>query len=119
MNIYHNGYVTKKDSKYVNVHSVNPLYFIVEKVDCFIKEKDGNKYLNFASTDNNKEVLKKYTELWDGIKNLIERIDNSDDNLPLNRPLKLHNLAIIVRSVFQENNKYYPQIYLGKCLYEL
>ena len=52
------------------------MYFIVDKVDGFIKEKEGNKYLNFASADNNKEVFKKYTELWNGIKNLIEKIDN-------------------------------------------
>ena len=32
------------------------------------------KYLIFASTDKNKEVLKKYTELWDGIKDLIEKV---------------------------------------------
>ena len=44
---------------------------------------------------------------------------SSDDSLPLNKPVKYHDLTIIVRSVFQENNKYYPQIYLDKCLYEL
>ena len=44
---------------------------------------------------------------------------NSDDNLPLNKTLRLHNLTIIVRSVFLEDNKYYPQVFLDKCLYEL
>ena len=43
---------------------------------------------------------------------------NSDDNLPWNKTLKLYNLTIIVRSVFQEDNKYYPQVFLGECLYE-
>ena len=43
----------------------------------------------------------------------------SGDNLFLNKMLKLHNLTIIVRSVFEEDNKYYPQIVLDKCLYEL
>ena len=43
----------------------------------------------------------------------------SGDNLLLNKMLKLHNLTIIVRSVFEEDNKYYPQIVLDKCLYEL
>ena len=43
----------------------------------------------------------------------------SDDNLPLNRILKLHILTAVVRSVFQENSKYYPQIFLDECLYEL
>ena len=44
---------------------------------------------------------------------------NTDDNLPLNKPLKLHMLTVIVRSVFEEDGKLYPQIYLDKCLYEL
>ena len=91
------------------------------------------KYI-FASTDKNTEVLKKYTELWDGIKNQIEKLNdkpgengknfmkikfNSDDNLPLNKILILHNLTIAVRSVFQEDNKYYPQVFLDECFYEL
>ena len=44
---------------------------------------------------------------------------NSDVNLPLNKRLKLYNMTIFVRSAFKENNKCYPQIFLGKCLYEL
>ena len=44
---------------------------------------------------------------------------NSDDDLPLNKQLKLINLTIIVRTVFEEDGKYYPQILLGKCLHEL
>ena len=44
---------------------------------------------------------------------------NSDDNLPSNKILKLYNMTIVVRSVFQENKKYYQQIFLDQCLYEL
>ena len=40
-------------------------------------EKNGSKYLVFDSGDENEEVLKKYTELWDGIKNEIETINDS------------------------------------------
>ena len=36
-----------------------------------LKKKNGHKYLTFASTDKNKEVLEKYGELWNGIKKLI------------------------------------------------
>ena len=108
--------------------------FIINKVDGYIEDKNGNKYLIFAFTDINKEVLRKYTELWDGIKNLIEKINNkpveygkdfmknefnSNDNLPLNRILRLYKLTTIVRSVFQEDNIYYPQIFLDECLSEL
>ena len=44
---------------------------------------------------------------------------NTDDNIPLNKFLKLHNLTIVVRSVFQEDKKYYPQFFLDECLYEI
>ena len=43
----------------------------------------------------------------------------SDDRWSLNKILKLHMLTVIVRSVFQEDNKYCPQVFLDECLYEL
>ena len=75
--------------------------------------------------------MTKYTELWNKIKNLIEKINdkpgehekdfmkikfNSNDDLTLGKILKLHSLTIVVRSVFQEDNKYYPQFFLDECL---
>ena len=44
---------------------------------------------------------------------------DTDDNLPLSKTLKLHNMTIIIRLVFEKNGKFYPQIYLDECLYEL
>ena len=44
---------------------------------------------------------------------------NLDNNLPLYKRLKLHMLAAIVRSVFEEDGKYYPQVFLDECLYEV
>ena len=44
---------------------------------------------------------------------------NSDDDLPFNKQLRFFNLTIIVRTVFEEDGKYYPQIFLDECLYEL
>ena len=44
---------------------------------------------------------------------------NPDDNLPLNEILELRMLTVIIRSVFQEDCKYYPQVSLGECLHEL
>ena len=68
INIYYIGYVTMKDSDYVKIYCVNPLYLTIGEVDGSIEGKNRYKYLTFASTDKNKEVLEKYTELWDGIK---------------------------------------------------
>ena len=64
----------------------------------------GNKYLVFGSSDENKETLKKYEELWDGIKNKIENINDGEwkYDLPLKKPLNLHMLTIIVRSAFED-----------------
>ena len=125
IDIYHIGYITiKKIGDYENIYSEDPLYLVISKVDGHIEEDNESKYLVFDSTDENKEVLKKYTELWDGIKNEIEIINggkkgecnsveygqdfmkikfNIYDNLPLNKPLKLHMLRIIVRCIFQED----------------
>ena len=44
---------------------------------------------------------------------------DTDDNLPLNKQLKLHILTIIVRCVIDEDGKFYLQVYLDECLYEL
>ena len=52
-------------------------------------------------------------------KDFMKTKFNFDDNLPLNKTLKLHNMTIIVRSVFEEDDKFYSHIYLDECLYEL
>ena len=44
---------------------------------------------------------------------------DTDNNLPLNKTLKIHNITKIIRSVFEENGKLYLEIYLDECLYEL
>ena len=44
---------------------------------------------------------------------------NSDDDLPLNKLLKFHLMTIIIRCVFSEDGKLYPQLFLDDTLYEL
>ena len=44
---------------------------------------------------------------------------NSDDDLPLNKIVKLRMLTIIVRTIFEEDGKYYSQVFLDDCLYEV
>ena len=44
---------------------------------------------------------------------------NSDDSLPLNKRLNFHNMTITIRSVFKEDGKLYPQVFLDDTLYEL
>ena len=44
---------------------------------------------------------------------------NSNENFPLNKMLNLYDLTIVARSVFEDDTKYYPQVFLDECLYEL
>ena len=53
------------------------MYLLIYKIDGFIEEKKGNKYLNIAFTDNNDEVLKKYKENLSGIKSCTKKINNN------------------------------------------
>ena len=117
-----------------SIYSVNPLYLIIAHANGYIEEKGVNKYLVFDSTDENKELLKKYNDVWNGIRDKIKEVSsdgsdyekdfmkskfNSDDDLPLNKPLKFHLMTITIRSVFEEDGKFYPQVFLDDTLYEL
>ena len=131
--VYYIGYITKKDKYKIN--SVNPLFLLVHEIDGFIEEIEGSKYLNITLADSNIKVLKKYAEIWSGIKDTIEKINgsglgeygkdymkikfSSDDDFPLNKKLKFMSLTIIVRTFFEEDGKYYSQIFLDECLHEL
>ena len=133
--IYNIGYITKKkidDCK--NINSVNPLYLNITHANGYIEEKDVNKYSVFDSTDENKELLKKYNDVFTGIRDKIKEINsnecdyekdymkikfNSDDDLPLNKPSKFHLMTITIRSIFEEDGKLYPQVFLDDTLYEL
>ena len=85
--------------------------------------------------DENKEVSKKYEEVWEGVKKEIETISSgekveyqkdfwkirfeSNDDLPLNKPIKLRLLTIIIGFVFSGDGKFYPQLFLDDAFYEL
>ena len=136
IDIYYIGYVTiKKIGDYNNINSVNPLYLMINEMIGHFEEKNENKYLVLDDVDENKEVSKKYEEVWEDVKKEIETINGgekieygkdlkkirfeSNDDLPLNKPIKLRLLTIIIRSVFSEDGKFYPQLFLDEALYEL
>ena len=110
------------------------MYLRINHAGGYIKEKNGKKHLIFDSVEENKEVLKKYADGWDEIKNKIKAINggkesdygkdylkirfDSTDDLSLNKPLKFHVMTIIIRSIFEQDGKLYPQIFLDDTLYE-
>ena len=132
--IYNIGCIAnKKIADCKNIYSVNPLYLRITHTSRYIEEINENKYLIFDSIDENKELLKKYNDVFNGIRNKIKKISgdecdyekdymkikfNSDDDLPLNKPLNFHNMTITIRSVYKKDDKLYPQVFLDDTLYE-
>ena len=78
-----------------------------------------------AFSDRYIEVLKKYSEVWNGIQDCSEKINdsnsgeyeqnymkskfNSDDDFPLNKQLSFLSLTFIIRHIFEKDGKYDPQ----------
>ena len=59
INIYYIGYIRIKTfADCENIYSVSPLYLLINHASGCIEEENGNKYLIFDSTDENKELLK-------------------------------------------------------------
>ena len=73
INIYYISYITiKKFSDFENIHSVNPLYLIIDSATGYFKEKNSEKYLILDSTE-------KYEEVFSGIKSEIETINGGKE----------------------------------------
>ena len=127
--IYYIGYITIRTFKDCgNISGVNPLYLIIYSATGYFKDKNGEKYLIIDSTEKYEEgfsrIRSKIKTINGGKELFYEKIYarigfNTDDDLPLNKPLKFPTLTITVRCVIQEGEKLYPQIYLDQCLYEL
>ena len=103
------------------------------KMNGYFEDINGNKYLMLVPTNQSKVKIKRYEELWIKIKDLIRSLTknsndydekymkikfDSDDELPLNKMVEIPTTTVVVRAIFLENNKYYPQGFLDKCLYK-
>ena len=130
--VYYIGYITKKTQWDVN--SVNPLYLMINRIKGHFEEVDGDEYLIISS--ENGDIMQKYQEVFDGIKEIIKKIKNysqpikyddnymkikfnTDDNIPLNKIIYFPTINIIIRPVTEKDDKYYPQLFLDNCLYEV
>ena len=126
--------MTIKNSESVKINSANLLYLIFNKINGYFEEINGKKYLKLVPTNESKEKIKKYKELWIKIRDLIRSITknlddydknhmkiefNWDDGLPLNKMIEISSMIIVVRALFHEINKYYPQVFLDEDLHKL
>ena len=110
---------------------------MINKIKGHFEEVDGDKYLIISS--ENSDIMQKYQEVFDGIKEIIKKIHdygqpikyddnymkikfNTDDdiwNIIISKIIYFFTITIIIRSVTKKDDKYYRQLFLDDCLYEV
>ena len=77
LDIYNIGYVTIKKIGYgYDINSVNPLYLRINNVNGYIEEINEDKYLVFDDTYENKKLLERYDDVFNGILGKIREMDD-------------------------------------------
>ena len=134
IDMYHLGYEYKKKITECNeINSVNPLYLrITDMKGQFKKGKNDNVLYLIIFGDEN--VLRIFANIWKSIRAKIEENTGgivqydkdymkikfeSNDNLPTDNIVNMHQVTIIIRSVFAQNDKFYPQLFLDDALYNI
>ena len=75
IDIYYIGYViVKKIANCNNINSVNPLYLMINEMIGHFKEKNESRYLVLDDVDENREVSKKYEQVWESTKMILKRL---------------------------------------------
>ena len=105
----------------------DPFYLVINDLKGYFKENDDNKYLTMIFTSKRQKMM--YTRIWEEIKKVINEVDefshydknydaisfDTDDILSLNSIININSMTGIIKSVFKDHNKFYPQIYLTNC----
>ena len=117
----------------INVHYIEydngGFYLVIDNLrDCFDFSNNAG-YLNMLFVNNDQQM--RYNQVWKEILKLINGGDEkselksdteirlfSIDDLPVGYVLEIHSMTIVVRSIVEKDNKFYPQILLNHCSYE-
>ena len=134
IDIYYLGYEYKKKITECNeINSVNPLYLRIKDMKGQFKKGKGDNVW-YLITFGDADVLRNFANFWKSIRAKTEENTNgivqydkdymkikfeSNDNLPIDNIVNMHQVTIIIRSVFAQNGKFYPELFLDDALYEL
>ena len=106
----------------------------IDNASGYIEVITEDKYLVSDVRVENKKLFKIYDNVFNGIMGKIRKLDDdwleyakdytkikfsSDDNLPLNKPLKFCQMTVAIRYVFSEDNKLYPQVFFDEKLQKI
>ena len=107
---------------------------MINRIDGFVEDKNGSKYLTISGTDRNSEILKTYNQVFNGIKYQIRKVNdngseyekdymkiklNTDDDIPSGKQLYFLSITVIIRCIFEKYGKWYPETYLDECLHDV
>ena len=106
----------------------DPFYLVIDDLKGYFEQND-DKYLTMIFTSKSQKMM--YTRIWEEIKKVINEVDefnnydknydaisfDTDDILSLNSIINIYSMTIVIKSVFRDNNRFYPQIYLTNCRY--
>ena len=139
VSIHYIKYIVTKSSNHVSIDRTDNdevyLYLFLDNVRGQIEERKRIKYLVFASTGKNKDALKNYTKLWEETKRKFEVLNDDEpikyrkefmdirfkleDDLTLGKTFSIVGMIIVVTSVLEKKDKYYPKFFFHECEYEL
>ena len=120
---------TKND---INVHHVRykdgAFYLIIDNLEGYFDFSHNFQYLNMLLANNDQQ--NKYYQVWTEILKTIngghgELISSKEirlfaiDDLPVGNLFKIHSITIVIKSLIEINDKFYPEISLNRCLYEI
>ena len=125
--------IRKKNTECNEINSVNLLYLNIKDMKGQFKKGEGDNVwylIIFGDTD----VLRKFANIWKSIrakyeentggivqydKDYMKLKFESNVNLPIDNIVNMHQITIIIRSVFAQNGKFHPQLFLDDALHEL
>ena len=108
----------------------NPFYLIIDYLKGYFKYSEEKDRKELELRDQKQAKI--YNQIWDKIKELINSVDgvnfgfsdysvirfDTDDTLPLDAMVSVHSMTIVIRSVYRAYyDRFYPQIYLTKCIH--
>ena len=110
-------------------YDIYPIHIVFNNVDIYFECVNEENYLVFALIDKNLDILENYKNIWDKIKMDIKKLKgiveniyfekdimkvkfDTDDDLVFNKIINAPICTIVVKAVYEDDNKFYPQIYL-------
>ena len=120
---------TKNDIKVHEVGYENPgFYLIIDNLEGYFDFSNNIGCLNMLFVNNDQQ--NKYYQVWKEILKIINgghgELKPSKEiklfaiyDLPIGHVFKIHSITIVIKSLIEKDNKFYPQISLNHCSYEI